>query len=133
MHIWPNTASRPSRKRTIRRRRLRLAPRPRKPLPMSADTVADAALPSVELLLPATWNRLDLDPRTRTASIARLADRTMQPGAAFAEARARMRAEFEKAAEIGAASGAVLAFVHWSATDGKLASASLFVALIDAT
>jgi hypothetical protein len=57
----------------------------------------------------------------------------MQPGAAFADARARMRAEFERAAEIGAASGAVLAFVYWSAWEGKLASASLFVALVDAT
>ena len=99
---------------------------------MGTDTVPEAALPSVELLLPATWNRLDLDPETRTASIARLADRTMKPGTAFADARARMRAEFEKAAEIGAASGAVLAFVHWSAPEGKLASASLFVALVDA-
>jgi hypothetical protein len=100
---------------------------------MGTDIIPDAGLPTVELLLPVTWNQLDLDPLTRTASIARLADRTMQFGAAFAEARARMRAEFETAAEIGAASGAVLAFVYWSVQEGKLASASLFVALVDAT
>jgi hypothetical protein len=100
---------------------------------MDTDIIPDAGLPTVELLLPVTWNPLDLDPETRTASIARLTDRTMQSGAAAANARARMRAEFERAAEIGAASGAVLAFVYWSVRDGKLASASLFVALVDAT
>ncbi|MDQ1491826.1 MAG: hypothetical protein QOJ23_4340, partial [Actinomycetota bacterium] len=99
---------------------------------MGTDTIPHAALPSIEILMPATWHPLDLDRETRAASIARLVAGTMEPGAAFAEARARMRAEFEKAAEIGAAAEAVLAFVYWSAPEGKVASASMFLALVDA-
>jgi hypothetical protein len=100
---------------------------------MAPETIREAGFPSVELLLPATWNRLDLDPRSRATSIARLVDRTTTSGPDFAEARAGMRAEFERAAEIGAATGASLAFVYWSAPEGKLASASLLVALVDVT
>ena len=100
---------------------------------MATEIISNAGLPSVELLLPATWNRLDLAPATRLTSIARLVKRTTKAGPEFAEARTTMRAEFERAAEIGAASGASLAFVYWSAPEGKVASASLFVALVDAT
>lgn len=99
---------------------------------MASKTIPEAGSPSAELLTPASWTRLDLDPRTRATSIARLVERTTTPGPEFAEARAEMRAEFERAAEIGAVSGASLAFVYWSAPEGKLASASLFVALVDA-
>lgn len=100
---------------------------------MRDDTVGQAALPSVEMLLPAAWERLDLGGATRAADVAGLVDRTTRQGPEFAEARARMRAEVERAAEIGAAAGASLAFVYYSAPEGKLASASLFVALVDAT
>jgi nucleotide-binding universal stress UspA family protein len=100
---------------------------------MGTDTLPSARQPSVELLLPATWHRVDLDPETRAASIARLVKRTTRQGSEFANGRAQMRVEFERAAEIGVSSGATLAFVFWSVTDGKLASASLFVALIDAS
>ena len=90
------------------------------------------ALPAVGLLLPATWHRLDLDPSTRALSIERLARRATELGPEFREARASMRSHFEQAAEIGAASGATLAYVFWSRTGAKIATASLFVALIDA-
>jgi len=90
-----------------------------------------AALPSVELLMPATWNRLELGPDGRAASIDRIVELTMKQGPEFEEARDRMRTELETAAELGAASGATLAYTYWAAPSGKLASASLFVALVD--
>jgi hypothetical protein len=99
---------------------------------MASEAIPGGGFASVELLTPATWNVLDLDPQTRAASIARLVDATTTPRPEFGEARAEIRAEFEKAAELGAASGASLAFVYWSAREGKLASAALFVVVVDA-
>ena len=98
---------------------------------MAADTPAKA-LPAVELLLPATWNALDLAPETRGTSIRRLLDDTVRRIPPLAGEQTRMQAELQTAVEIAAASGAALAFVYWSAPEGKLASASLFVALVDA-
>ena len=100
---------------------------------MSADTIPNAATPAVELLMPATWHRLELDPDLREASIQRIVEETTHRGPEFQAARERMRVELQQAAGLGAVNGATLAFVYWSAPAGKLASASLFVAVIDAT
>lgn len=82
--------------------------------------------------MPATWHRLELSEGGREASIDEILEATTKPGSAYDDARSRMRVELEKAAEIGRASGAALAYVYWGAPDGKIASASLFVALVDA-
>src|SRR5438309_3752217 len=110
---WPTTDTRRFRTKRTSSGGPRQLPRRSRRLthhPMATEIISNAGLPSVELLLPATWNRLDLAPATRLTSIARLVERTTKAGPEFAEARTTMRAEFERAAEIGAASGASLAF-----------------------
>ena len=91
-----------------------------------------ATLPIADLLMPATWHRLELSEEGRAASIDRIVETTTKPGPDYDGARSQIRAELERAAELGKASGAVLAYVYWAAPAGKIASASLFVALVDA-
>ena len=89
--------------------------------------------PSVEVFLPATWRALDLDPATRGESIRRLAAETAEGGSAeLVAARRRMQARLEQVAEAAAGAGASLGFVFSTVADGRLASASLIVALIEA-
>jgi hypothetical protein len=98
---------------------------------MSSETASKGGLPTVEILMPATWHELDLDPKTRVASIARLVERTTKPGPQFDQARRRARTELEGAARVGVAGGAVLAFIYWFADDAGIASASLYVSMVD--
>jgi hypothetical protein len=95
---------------------------------------SDSEAPSVEVFVPGTWRALDLDPATRGESIRRHAAETGQgAGAELAEARRQMQARLEHVAEEAAGTGASLGFVFSTVANGKLASASLIVALIDAT
>ena len=83
--------------------------------------------------MPGTWRPLDLDPATRSDSIRRLAEESGQgAGVELVQARRRMRARLQQVAEEAAAAGASFGFVFSTVANGKLASASLIVALIDA-
>jgi hypothetical protein len=91
-----------------------------------------ATLPIANLLMPATWHRLELSEEGRAASIDGIVEAKTKPGPDYAGARSRIKRELERAAELGIHSGASLAYVYWAAPAGKVASASLFVALVDA-
>jgi hypothetical protein len=95
---------------------------------------SESEAPSVEVFVPGTWRALDLDPATRAASIQRLAEESGQgANGELVEARRRLRARLEQVAEEAAGAGASFGFVFFTVADGKLVSASLIVAVIEAT
>jgi hypothetical protein len=99
---------------------------------MAPETGNATATPSVTVLVPATWAVLDLDPRTRTGSIARLVEERIGGGPDLRSSRRRMMDGLEKAVDTAVTHGAVLGYVLLTSGGGKVAMASLFVSLVDA-
>ena len=87
-----------------------------------------AGTPAVEMLMPATWIPLDLDPATRVRSISKLLDPAAPP-----EARRRAQALLEATTYQAAKAGAALAYLYARASEGELAAASLLVSVVEAT
>jgi hypothetical protein len=99
---------------------------------MGADSISETG-PLVTVCVPATWSVLDLDPRTRGGSIARLVDDKVGGGPDLQPARRRMMDGLEKAIVTAVGRGAVLGYVLLTSGGEKVATASLFVSLVDAT
>jgi hypothetical protein len=97
---------------------------------MGADVSSDAVAPPVQLLLPA-WTALNLDPRTRAVCIARLVEEHNGGRAEFRPENQRMKATLEGAIDSAVARGASLGYLLLVGETGKVATASLFVALPD--
>jgi hypothetical protein len=98
---------------------------------MGAERISDTA-PSVAVFVPGTWAVLDLEPQTRVGSIGRLVEERIAGGPNLKSAREQMKAGLERAVESAAEQGAVLGYVLLTGDGGKIASASLFVSLVDA-
>src|SRR5438309_10928628 len=98
---------------------------------MAPDTGRTTA-PAVTVFVPATWAVLDLDPRTRTGSVARLVEERIRGGLELGPGRRRMMDGLERSVDTAVAQGAVLGYVLLTSGDGKVATASLFVSLVDA-
>lgn len=88
--------------------------------------------PAVTVFVPATWSVLDLDSQTRTGSIARLVEERIGGGPDLSAARRRMMEQLERAVDTAVGQGAVLGYVLLTSGGGKVATASLFVSLVDA-
>jgi hypothetical protein len=86
----------------------------------------------VTVFVPATWAVLDLDPRTRTASNGRLVEERIGGGPDLRPIRRRMVEGLERAVDIAVAQGAVLGHVLLTSEGGKVATAALFLSLVDA-
>jgi hypothetical protein len=99
---------------------------------MAADVHAGPGAPTVMVFVPATWAVLDLDPRTRAGSIALMVEERVGGGPDLRPARRRMLDGLERAVDTAIAQGAVSGYVLLSTVGDKVATASLFVSLIDA-
>jgi len=98
---------------------------------MVPDAQGATAVPTVMVFVPATWSVLDLDPQTRTGSVARLVEEKIGGGSDLSQARRRMTDQLERAVDSAVGQGAVLGYVLLTSGGGKVASASLFVSLVD--
>jgi hypothetical protein len=87
----------------------------------------EAGTPAVELLMPATWLPLDLEPATRVRNIAGLLDPAAPP-----DIRRRTQALLEATTYQAAKAGAALAYLFARVSGGKLAAASLLVSVVGA-
>src|SRR5215475_8009421 len=90
--------------------------------------------PEFTLTVPANWCQLDLDPRTRTATIASLVEERIGtgPDPALHEARRELTAMLRRYARQAASRGAVYAALMDQEVEGVSLSASLLVAVGEA-
>lgn len=93
--------------------------------------VAAGAAPSILIVTPAAWNRLDLDPRTRAASLAALVTGRLGDGADMLAGRRELVAALRGFARDAAASGAIYAAIMLAAIDGVAVQASLVASVAD--
>lgn len=84
--------------------------------------------PRFTVTVPATWFALDLDPRTRTASIARLVEERLGPAPA-PQLRRELTATLRQYARQAAGTGAAYAALMYQVVDGSPLSASLLIAV----
>jgi hypothetical protein len=105
------------------------------PEPTDAGVAEPAgALPAFILTVPANWCRLDLDPRTRAETIARLVEERIGagPGQEMRAARRELTAVLRRYARQAASRGAVYAALMDQEVEGLSLSASLLVAVGEA-
>ncbi len=106
------------------------------PEPTDACGAAEPAgtLPEFTLTLPANWCQLDLDPRTRTETIARLVEERIgtAPDQAMRDARRELTALLRRYARQAASHGAIYAALMDQEVGGRSLSASLLVAVGEA-
>ena len=106
------------------------------PEPTDAGGVAEPAgtPPEFTLTVPVNWCQLDLDPRTRAETIARLVEERFgaAPGQELREARRELTAMLRRYARQAASRGAVYAALMYQEVEGLSLSASLLVAVGEA-